>query len=188
MIRAYERFKGIDTPRDDCHRFDYSDQMRGYEPSNWLTLKRITRIVPISSQDILIDFGCGKGRLIYLAAHYPFKRIIGVEISKPLYDIARKNITQRKKHFKCQDIQLVHADVTKFELPDDFTIAYFFNPFVADLFIQVIQRIHTSLEKNPRQIWVIYKNPKMKNFLDQCPWLEFQTIDHNIAFYRSCPV
>ena len=33
--------------------------------------------------DVFVDFGSGKGRMVYIATHsYPFKKVIGVDISE----------------------------------------------------------------------------------------------------------
>jgi predicted RNA methylase len=133
----------------------------------------------------IADFGSGKGKMVFLAARYPFKRVIGIEISKPLHDIAQKNIRNTQKSFACENIHLVNMDVLDYEIPEDLTIAYFFNPFVNDIFIRVIDNIHQSFLQTPRPIWIVYKNPKMRHHLDTCDWLDFRGIHHNIAFYRT---
>ena len=39
-----------------------------------------------------IDFGSGKGRVLLVASHYPFRQVIGVEFSPELHEIAQENI------------------------------------------------------------------------------------------------
>lgn len=187
VLTLYEKYKGLDTPKDrsDSNLFEYTGDMCGYEPSNWLTMQRISKTIPISPSDVFADFGSGKGKMVYLAAQYPFKKVIGIEISKQLHDIARKNIDHTQKKSACQHIDLVNTDVLDYKIPDDLTIAYFFNPFVNEIFTSVINNIHHSFQKNPRPIWIVYKNPKMRQYLDRCDWLEFKTLHHNIAFYRT---
>ncbi len=187
LLHVYETYKGIDTTKGgkDQKYYDYSPSMRGYEPSNWLILKRIHQTIHFSPTDVFADFGSGKGKMVFLAARYPFKRVIGIEISKPLHDIAQKNIRNTQKSFACENIHLVNMDVLDYEIPEDLTIAYFFNPFVNDIFIRVIDNIHQSFLQTPRSIWIVYKNPKMRHHLDTCDWLDFRGIHHNIAFYRT---
>jgi len=38
-----------------------------------------------------IDFGCGKGRAMLLAAERPFRRLIGIDFSHELLMVARRN-------------------------------------------------------------------------------------------------
>ena len=139
----------------------------------------------MTSKDILVDFGSGKGRFIYLATSYPLKKIIGIEICPHLHRIALRNMELQRKWSKCRNISLINADAAGYTLEDRFTIAYFYNPFVDDLFITVIERIRHSLKKDPRPLWIIYKNPVMKPFLDTCDWLYFEHMSHNIAYYRA---
>src|SRR5262249_39527165 len=39
-----------------------------------------------------VDLGSGKGRILCLAAAYPFRRVIGVEFSRELHAIAKTNL------------------------------------------------------------------------------------------------
>jgi len=39
-----------------------------------------------------VDLGSGKGRVLLMASHYPFKRIIGVEFIPELHQVAQENI------------------------------------------------------------------------------------------------
>ena len=43
-----------------------------------------------------IDIGSGKGRALLLAADYPFRRILGLELLPGLYRVAQQNIRQFK--------------------------------------------------------------------------------------------
>lgn len=187
LTRAYEYVTRLDTTTDRVTRnaFDYSSGMKGYTPSNWLTVRRIQQTVPFSPDDVFADFGSGKGKMVYLAARYPLKKIIGIEISTQLNDIAIKNIATHRHALACPDIDLLNMDVREFDIPNDLTIAYFFNPFVDEIFLQVIDNIHRSFLHTPRRIWIVYKNPIMRHHLDSCDWLAFETIHHNIAFYRT---
>jgi tRNA G46 methylase TrmB len=187
LVHIYEKYKKIDTIKDEKNQkyYDYTKNMVGYEPSGWFTIKEINKIIEFSRTDVFADFGSGKGKMVFQAARYPFKRVIGIEISKSLHDIAQKNIQNTQKTFACENIDLIHMDVLDYEIPDDLTIAYFFNPFVNEIFIRVIDNIHHSFLQAPRPIWIVYKNPKMRHHLDTCSWLAFSKIHHNIAFYRT---
>src|ERR687885_509057 len=55
---------------------------------NYRGAHRLLRDIAISEDDVLIDFGSGKGRVLFLAAHYGFRKIIGVELSAKLNQIA----------------------------------------------------------------------------------------------------
>ena len=44
------------------------------------------------SRFTFVDYGSGKGKAMFLAAEYPFKRIVGVEFAPALHEIACKNL------------------------------------------------------------------------------------------------
>jgi tRNA1(Val) A37 N6-methylase TrmN6 len=66
----------------------------------------------ITNRDVFVDFGSGKWRAIFWAARYPFRRVIGVELSAQLNALARRNINRNRHRLTCRDIHLVTADVT----------------------------------------------------------------------------
>lgn len=112
-----------------------------------------------ANRDVLIDYGSGKGRALILAARYPFKRIVGVEYSQVLNDIAARNIDVARARLRCKDVHSVVADASSYVVADDVTIAYFNNPFHRPLFDKVLERLHASLSANPRKLRLIVNCP-----------------------------
>lgn len=49
----------------------------------------------------------------------------------------------------------------RFAVPDDMTVAYLYNPFTDDLFRTVLTRIGDSLDRVPRDLTLVYVNPRM---------------------------
>lgn len=77
-----------------------------------------------------IDFGSGKGRVLLLAAEYPFSQVIGVEFSRELNDIAQQNIEKMPARLKrAGRVSSVWCDAAEFELPNTDLVCYFYNPF-----------------------------------------------------------
>lgn len=56
-------------------------------------------------------------------------------------------------------MRLVHSDVLDFDDPDDVTVAFFYNPFVGDLFEAVVARLVQSVDRCPRPLRIVYGNP-----------------------------
>ncbi|MBW2173575.1 MAG: class I SAM-dependent methyltransferase [Deltaproteobacteria bacterium] len=121
-------------------------------------MRSILKELPIDhSEFTFIDYGSGKGRVLLLAAEYPFKRIIGVELSKKLHEIAQNNIKIWKcSNPKCTDIKLCHGDATQFKLPDDPLVIFFFAPFRGIVKDLVVSNIRESFNANPRPIHIVY--------------------------------
>jgi len=114
----------------------------------------------VGDEDVFVDYGSGMGRVVYqAAAQYPFKRVIGVELSEELNAIARENIDRNRPRLRCQAVELLTSDALGFEVPPDVSIAFFFNPFTGELFASVIDRLLASYDRHPRRLRIIYRNP-----------------------------
>ncbi|MGH3764801.1 MAG: methyltransferase domain-containing protein [Pseudonocardiaceae bacterium] len=137
----------------------------GYRPAGWMTLRRILPPRDVTNHDVFVDLGSGMGRVVLQAASYPFRKVIGVEISETLHDIARDNLDRNRRRLRCPDIELVHADVLDYELPDDVTVAFLYNPFQGEIFATVLERLLQSVERNPRPLRIIYVNPVEERLL-----------------------
>jgi hypothetical protein len=141
--------------------FGLADENRvDHIPSYWETLRRILPSNEVKSEDVLIELGSGMGRVVVVAAKgYRFRRIIGVEISPQLHQIAKRNIERNRRHTRRVEIELVNADVLDYPIPDDVTVAYLYNPFTGPVFDHVVTELERSVERNPREIRIIYLNP-----------------------------
>jgi SAM-dependent methyltransferase len=134
------------------HRVDYV-------PSGWLTLRRILKRSEVGPDDVFVDFGSGAGRIVLEAARYPFAAVIGVELAPELHERAKANLKRCSGRLRAGRVELVNCDVLDYEIPDELTVAYFFNPFGGFVFEAVLQKLLASLERNPRKVRVIYGNP-----------------------------
>jgi SAM-dependent methyltransferase len=130
-----------------------------YVPSSWHVLPRALRYIGVSEEDTFVDFGCGKGRIVHQAALWPFRRVIGVEVSPELAEIARSVLAARSHQHRCRNVEIVVSDVREFRVPDDFTIGYFFRPFGDRTLQAVLQAIVESIDRNPRRVRLIYLWP-----------------------------
>lgn len=107
-----------------------------------------------------IDIGSGKGRAVLLASALPFKKIIGVEISKNLTSIAKKNICIfPDEEKKCKKIELMCKDAIEYNLPMEQIVLFLFNPFGEPIMRQFVENVRESFHNQPRRVIVIYFNP-----------------------------
>jgi SAM-dependent methyltransferase len=143
---------------DNRPEHDHPDRVR-YVPSSWHVLPRALRYLGVSDEDTFVDFGCGKGRILHQAAKRPFRRVVGVEISPELAEIARSGLAARRHQYRCRNVEIVVADATDFPVPDDFTIGYFYDPFRDETLEGVLRSIVDSIDRRPRCVRLIYVNP-----------------------------
>ena len=124
-------------------------------------------------QFVFCDLGSGKGRTLMMAADYPFRRIVGVELLPALHAIAEENIRVYKNdRQKCFALEAVCADATTFALPEAPLLLYLFNPFPEAGMMRVIANLEQSLKDHPRPVYVLYHNPQHDHALQDSPQLE----------------
>ena len=135
---------------------------------------------------VFIDFGSGKGRVILLASEFPFKRIVGLEFSEELHQIAQSNIDRfPKERCRCANMESVCTDVLDYSLPGDDLVCYFCNPFDSTLMTQVVVKICESFRKRPREILVLYYNAKEHHVFDQAEYFERVETSGWIQMWRT---
>jgi SAM-dependent methyltransferase len=132
----------------------------GHLASDWLTLPRIFKRGEITSDDVFLDAGCGQGRMLLEAAsRYPFKRVIGLEISHGLAAVAERNAALAASKLKAP-VEVFRADVTEYEIPDDVTVVFVGNPFRGDIFAGFMRQLLASLDRRPRRLRLVYNGPR----------------------------
>lgn len=140
-----------------------SDQNHHYQGASYYILFSIFEKLTIETRHFpLIDYGCGKGRALFVAEQCGFTNLIGVDIAKELIDDANANKAVYLKKDKHSNIDFLFEDATKFQIPKDALVFYFFNPFGEEILQQVIDNIKESVKQHPRKIYCIYLNPKYK--------------------------
>ena len=113
-----------------------------------------------------IDLGSGKGRVLLMAADYPFRRIVGVERLPRLHRVAEENINNYKSDAqKCFAIESVCGDACEFMFPAEPTVLYLFNPLPEMGLERLIANLDLSLQRSCRPLYVIYHNPLMDHIL-----------------------
>ncbi len=138
----------------------------GYWPTSTAIIHEALAALPIRFADfVFIDFGSGKGRVLLQASDLPFRRIVGVEFSSELHDIAVSNIGRYKSdNQKCHKIESVCMDFTLFEIPPDPLVAFVYNPSSEAITAALAGNIAQSLRQHPRELWVIYVTPAYNVF------------------------
>jgi SAM-dependent methyltransferase len=137
-----------------------------YLPAGLTSLRRILRPAEVTPDDVFVDFGSGMGRVVLQAGlAYPFRRVVGVELSPELHEIARENLDRNRGRMRAGEVSLVHSDVLDFPIPDDLTVAFLYNPFGGEVFRTVVHRLLESVDRHPRELRVVYGNPVEEEML-----------------------
>jgi SAM-dependent methyltransferase len=110
---------------------------------------------------VFVDLGSGKGRALLLAAEYAFPRIIGVELSPSLHEIAGDNVQRFQQATRSTAVfELVCMDARDWQPPATETLIYLFQPFPADVMRSVLAHLVAGLGAEPaRTIHLAYLHP-----------------------------
>jgi SAM-dependent methyltransferase len=130
----------------------------GTQPS---ILRACLDLFPINPDWAFIDLGCGKGRALAIATEYPFGRIVGIEVSPLLWEIARSNSSVMAASCPSRPIEIILGDATEFDIPFCSTaVLYLYNSFGRTLVDRTILRIETHLAaRADLKIFLVYYNP-----------------------------
>jgi predicted RNA methylase len=135
---------------------------------------------------VFIDLGSGKGRALLVASLFPFKRIIGVEISVALNKITRKNIALFKDGCqKCTEIEALCLNVCDYELPQEDLILYMYNPFDEHVMGVVVAKVEMLVRQHGKRVYVIYHNPAYRDLWDQARFMQPVSLDARCTIYVS---
>ncbi|HUK40250.1 MAG TPA: class I SAM-dependent methyltransferase [Candidatus Acidoferrales bacterium] len=145
-----------------------------YWPSLQRTVEKMLGSLDIDHREFtFVDIGSGKGRVLMMASLYPYRRIVGVELSEKLHKVAERNIGLfHPAEQKCARIELICGDATRFAFPDDNLVLYFFDPFDAAVMEKVVSNLANSLRTHDRQVFVIYLHARCRTTFDCSPLFE----------------
>jgi trans-aconitate methyltransferase len=112
----------------------------------------IFSLVPIRKKDVLVDVGCGKGRVInYWLSKKLENQIYGLELDNKIAEQTAEQFSKR------ENVTIIEGDAVS-NIPLSGTIFYFYNPFSAEKVEQFEERL-SELFPN-KAIKVVYYNPK----------------------------
>ncbi len=144
------------------------DSAEIYQPAGYYILEHLfTKINEIVSEKDLVDFGCGKGRVLVVAAHYNFKMITGIDFAKELAIAAALTVSKASQNLPDTEFKIEWIDASAYAVLPSQNVFFFFNPFKKVVMKQVMQNILFSKREHSRPMYVIYVNPVLKDlFID----------------------
>ena len=158
------------TGRDDSK----ADQYRyPYEPTPYPVLERLAGSGLIGKRNLLLDYGCGKGRVDFFLAWQRRCKCIGVDYDTRMIRTAMVNRYKAVSGIRTEFFLTAAED---YQIPDKVDRIYFFNPFSVQILHKVLARIRDSWYECPRQIFlfVYYPSSGFISALMAQDFLEFQ--------------
>ncbi len=162
--RSFDRRHGTDTggmvPTRDL---DIADPATKWQSNLYLgsperVTRHLIRSLQIDCADFtFVDFGSGKGRVLFTAAEFPFRKVVGVEISAALHKVAEQNLVRYVGEPLKSEIELWCGDARQYQLPDGNLILHMYHPFGPDILRDMLTLIEAAGQSQPgRRILVPY--------------------------------
>ena len=197
--RRRQRYGDVDFDWD--HRVDttgatigWRDRLLGlfhspYQPSEPVLFHEMMSKLDVDfGEFVFVDIGSGKGRVLLMAADYPFHRIIGVELLPELHRIAEENIGKYTSDSqRCFHIEAVCGDARDFVFPLEPLVVYLFNPLPESALVTLLANLERSNAEKPRSIVVLYNNPLLEQTFTGRRWLQKIHCTHQYSIYAVEP-
>ena len=141
------------TGRDETNADEYHHP---YEPTSYCVLDRLVSSDLINEEDVVLDYGCGKGRVDFFLSYRTKAKTIGIEYDEHIYQGALENLKNVISRVKPQ---FVLANAETYDVPAEVNRCYFFNPFSVEILHKVMARIIESYYENPREMFLFFYYP-----------------------------
>ena len=139
--------------RDDRNADQYHHP---YEPTPYRVLERLAGSGLFREGDVVLDYGCGKGRVGFFLGYRAKAATIGIEYDEHIYKDAVENRRTAISRIK-PDFVLARAE--EYEVPEAVSRCYFFNPFSVEILSKVMARILESWYETPRDLYLFFYYP-----------------------------
>ncbi|KIL78329.1 class I SAM-dependent methyltransferase [Bacillus badius] len=141
-----------------------------YEATPYDAIDHLFEEYELKRTDGVVDFGCGKGRLVFYIHHRFHARATGIEINGQLYQEALENQARYLKKKKRADnaVRFECCPAEEYDIEKEENKFYFFNPFSVQIFMRVVHHILRSVEEHQRPVDLIlyYPTAEYIQFLD----------------------
>ena len=139
--------------RDDANADAYHHP---YEPTPYTVLERLADSGLIGREDVVLDYGCGKGRVGFFLSHQTGARVIGIEYDDRIYAEALLNRNDAASRAKAE---FVLTGAETYAVSPAVNRCYFFNPFSLEILRKVMARILESWYEQQRRLLLFFYYP-----------------------------
>ncbi len=162
--RSFDRQYGTDTAgMVPTSELDIDDPTTKWQSNLYLgsparVTRHIIKSLAIEPADYtFVDYGSGKGRVLFTAAALPFRKVIGVEISRQLHAVAEANVKRYTGAALQSPIELWCGDARMFPLPSGNLVLHMYHPFGPDVLFDMLVKIQAAASGEPdRRILLPY--------------------------------
>jgi SAM-dependent methyltransferase len=171
-----DRMYGIDTsgvvPVEKIHPDQSLHSLIGaYVGSQPSIVRRALSALGDIRDYAFVDLGCGKGRATTVSSEFPFRAVIGVELSAALAATARANAARIARRFPDRPkVTIAEANVVDFPLPASKVVFFNYHAFGAELVAKIVSRCEAALASGELpHMFFVYYNPVHSGAFDASP-------------------
>jgi SAM-dependent methyltransferase len=152
---------------------EHSSEIHVYEATPAWLIREILGSIPLQPhKSVFVDMGSGKGRALLVASEFPFAKIVGVEISRELHQVAEENIKRyRPASQQCTTFSLHCMNAVEYTFGPEPLVLFLFNPFGQDTVRSILANLEASLRATPREVFVVYINARFEALARSAPFL-----------------
>lgn len=151
--------------RNDRHTTAYYAVAPSVFQSLLVRWRRLKPLAPLDSYTF-IDLGAGMGRALLLAAEFPFRAVIGVEMHPTLARIGRRNIACWRALDRARaPLRMCQRDAAEFPLPPGPSVVFLFNPFGAPVLRRIVRSWSRQLAGREGLLDILYVNNEQDRVL-----------------------
>jgi predicted RNA methylase len=141
---------GRDDSRSDQYRYPY-------EPTPYSVLERLANSGYIRKKNVLLDYGCGKGRVELFMTYQTRCHAIGIEYDDRIFATACEN---KKSGISGERTTFLLENAENYQVPIEVDRVFFFNPFSIEILRKVIAAVTASCYENPRELLLFFYYPQ----------------------------
>ena len=137
-----------------------------YEPTAYIVLERLRDSGYIDKENVVVDYGSGKGRVGFFLSSQIGCKSIGIEFDEKICGQADENFISFQKSVLGKQggaseeggVEFLCIGAENYEI-EEADVFYFFNPFSVEILQSVIGKIKKSYYNNPREMKLFFYYP-----------------------------
>jgi hypothetical protein len=144
--------------------------------TDYAAMPHIFKQIDVKKDDVLVDIGCGKGRVINYWLNQNYQNpIYGLELDEKVAKSTAQQFMNRS------NVKIIAGDAVQ-NLPEDGTIFYFYNPFDLEKFVELENKLAKSSRK---QLKMLYYNPRSLRVFENSKWqIQKINFEHDLGIKR----
>ncbi len=151
-------------------------------------LKKLRRLSGLDfAEEGFIDYGCGAGRVLIIAAESGFVDVTGIELSPSLVETCKRNIEAYAPINQASKLTVIKQNAMEYVPSTNATVFFFFVPFGADVYREVMARIRESIAALPRVVYIVEIGSKLRSFDFEDEGCELMGTVEKLSLFRLQP-